>query len=156
MVFSPGLFLKVKTSIFKAGFRLETVLSPVPGYDLPCGGSNGKSVSVDIPPRGCHGYPVASVWLSRVLPQDPHSDQEVRSCSTYIHKISRVWNSYLAVQRLNRYDGKDINEPRILWPECLFCLNPGNPFTHLPAGSDRIPVRTFHRTADDIPRQARI
>jgi len=78
------------------------------------GGSNGKSVPGISSPRACHGYPVTSVWLSRVLPQDPHSDQEVRSCSTYIHQISRVWSSYLAVQRLNRFDGKDINEPGIL------------------------------------------
>jgi hypothetical protein len=53
--------------------------------------------------------PGTSVWLSRVFPRDPHSDQDVSSCSTYIGKMCRVGWFYHAVQRLNRVNGKDIN-----------------------------------------------
>jgi hypothetical protein len=56
--------------------------------------------------------PGTSVWLSRVFPRDPHSDQEVILGSTYNRKMSRVWSFYSAVQRLNRYNGKDINAER--------------------------------------------
>jgi hypothetical protein len=53
--------------------------------------------------------PGTSVWLSRVFPRDPHSDQEVSLGSTYNRKICRVRITYHAVQRLNRDNGKDIN-----------------------------------------------
>lgn len=41
--------------------------------------------------------------------RDPHSDQDVSSCSTYIGKMCRVGWFHRAVQRLNRVNGKDIN-----------------------------------------------
>jgi hypothetical protein len=112
-IFSRTIF-KVKTSILRLVLDWRQSFLRFPVMISRAGGSNGKSVPWISPPRDCHGYPVTSVWLSRVLPQDPHSDQEVRSCSTYIHKISRVWSSYPAVQGLNRCDRKDINEPGIL------------------------------------------
>ena len=53
--------------------------------------------------------PGTSVWLSRVLPRDPHSDQQVNAGCSYNRKMCRVGSSHPAVQRLNVLNGKDIN-----------------------------------------------
>jgi hypothetical protein len=58
-----------------------------------------------------------SAGLSRVLPQGPHSDQEICLISTYNRKMCRVPCSYPAVQRLNRDDGKDINTDTVFMRE---------------------------------------
>ena len=103
---SPGSFLQNPlrgADIYRGG----SILPPVPV--LPerralrgkrSGGSSFRSWSVN---GG------TSAGLSRVLPQDLHSDQEICPGSTYNRKMCRVPGSYPAVLRLNMDDGKDIN-----------------------------------------------
>jgi len=87
-----------------------------PRFPFPClrkEGSAGESVP-GIPSLKTWSVNAGtSVWLSRVFPRDPHSDQRVGCGCTYNRKMSRVRCSYSAVQRLNRYNGKDINTVQI-------------------------------------------
>ena len=50
-------FSQGKNQYFKAGFRLETVLSPVPGYDLPGRRIQREKCSVDTPSAGLSRLP---------------------------------------------------------------------------------------------------
>lgn len=82
--------------------------SPVPVRFLPERRIPGESVP-GIPSCGHKSVNSGtSAGVSWVVPQCPHSDQEVCPDNTYNCKICRVCISYFVVQRLNRNSGKDI------------------------------------------------
>lgn len=106
MACSPGLF-PVKPAPGGADYYREG--SILPGSRLPVRRICRRKRSGDTSLRAWSVNTGTSVWLSRVFPRDPHSDQNVSSCSTYNRKICRVLLSYYPVQWWNRSDGKDIN-----------------------------------------------
>jgi hypothetical protein len=114
----------------------RTRMACFPGFPFPfCRKEGSAKESVPAIPSCWTGFvnPGTSVWLSRIVPRDRHSDQEVCQGSTYNRKICRVQRSYLAVQQVNSHNGKDINKEGDSWMRIVsICLYPDQQITACP------------------------